>query len=93
MQTKLKFFDEFAKLAMGAAGVASQMQKDSKGFVQKRLETVIDKADFVPRDEFEAVKSMAAKARLKQDELEKRLDALEALLKEKKAPKAAKIKK
>ena len=90
MQTKSKVFDEFAKLAMGAAGVANQVQKDSKGFVRKRLESVLEEADFVPREEFEAVKSMAAKARLKQDELEKRLDTLEALLKEKKAPKAKK---
>jgi hypothetical protein len=47
-------------------------------FVKQRLEKLVGDMDFVPRDEFEAVKEMAAKARAENEKLEARIAALEA---------------
>lgn len=77
MQTRNPFFDEFAKLATGAAGVAQSMGEEARAFWRSQIERIIADMDLVRRDEYEAVKEMAANARAQADALSARLDALE----------------
>ena len=66
--------------AADAAGAAQSLRNEIDTFVKARLETLVADMDFVPREEFEAVKEMAAKARAENERLEARLAALEAAL-------------
>lgn len=91
MQTKGRLFDDLARVANGAAGTFSGVRHEIEGVVKQRLERVLADMDLVTRDEFEAVKDVAAKARLEQEALEKRVAALEGELA--KARKAAPAKK
>jgi len=77
MQTENPFLDAMAKLFTEAAGAAQGARAEFEAFVKQRLEKLIADMDFVPRDEFEAVKAMAAKARSENERLEARLAALE----------------
>ncbi len=83
MQTTGKFFDDIARVANGAAGAMSGMRSEIEGIVRQRLERLIADMDLVPRDEFEAVKAVAQKAREEQEKLEIRITELEASLKAK----------
>lgn len=80
MQTRNPFLDEFAKLATGAAGVAQSMGEEARAFWRSQIERIIADMDLVRRDEFDAVKEMAATARAEADAAKVRLDALEATL-------------
>jgi BMFP domain-containing protein YqiC len=82
MQTNNRLIDELARLAAGAAGVAASMREEAYVLARQRLERLLAGLDLVARDEFEAVKAMAAKARAEQDALAERLRALEARLAE-----------
>jgi BMFP domain-containing protein YqiC len=77
MQSENPFLDGLAKLVTDAAGAAEGARAEVETFVKQRLEKLIADMNFVPRDEFEAVKAMAAKAREDGDALARRLDALE----------------
>jgi hypothetical protein len=77
MQSENPFLDGLAKLVTDAAGAAEGARVEVETFVKQRLEKLIADMNFVPRDEFEAVKAMAAKAREENDALARRLDALE----------------
>jgi BMFP domain-containing protein YqiC len=63
----------------GAAGTLAGMGREAEGSARTRAREWIGGLDFVGRDEFEAVKAMAAAARDEADALRARLDALEAL--------------
>jgi BMFP domain-containing protein YqiC len=78
MQTRNPIFDEFAKLATGAAGVAQGVGEEARSFWRAQMERVIADMDMVRRDEFDAVKDLAAAARAEVDALKARLEALEA---------------
>jgi BMFP domain-containing protein YqiC len=78
MQTRNPFFDEFAKLATGAAGVAQGVGEEARSFWRAQVERIIADMDMVRRDEFDAVKDLAAAARTEVDALKARLEALEA---------------
>lgn len=78
MQTENRFFDDIAKLINGAAGTLAGMTREAEAATRERAKEWIGGLDFVSRDEFEAVKEMAAKAREEADALKVRLDALEA---------------
>jgi BMFP domain-containing protein YqiC len=78
MQTENPFFDGLAKLFTDAAGAAEGARAEFEVFVKQRLEKLVADMDLVPRDEFEAVKAMAAKARAENERLEARLEALES---------------
>lgn len=78
MQTENRFFDDLAKLINGAAGTLAGMTREAEAAARERAREWIGGLDFVSRDEFEAVKEMAAKAREEADALKARLDALEA---------------
>ena len=78
MQTRNPFFDEFAKLATGAAGVAQGVGEEARAFWRSQIERIIADMDMVRRDEFDAVKDLAAAARTEVDVLKARLDAHES---------------
>lgn len=78
MQTENRFFDDLAKLINGAAGTLAGMTREAEASARERAKEWIGGLDFVSRDEFEAVKEMAAKAREEAEALKARLDALEA---------------
>jgi len=78
MQTENPFLDGLAKLFTDAAGAAQSLRAEIDSFVKQRLEKLVAEMDFVPREEFEAVKAMAAKARAENEQLEARVAALES---------------
>ena len=78
MQTENPFLDGVAKLFTDAAGAAQSLRAEIDSFVKQRLEKLVAEMDFVPREEFEAVKAMAAKARAENEQLEARVAALES---------------
>jgi len=69
---------DFVKLVNGAAGTFAGMTREAQEGARERIKETVGGLDFVSREEFEAVKEMAAKARAENDALAKRLDALEA---------------
>lgn len=77
MQTENRFFDDFAKMMNGVAGTVTGMGREAEASMRERVKDWIGGMDFVSRDEFEAVKAMAAAARDEADALRARLDALE----------------
>ena len=78
MQTENRFFDDLAKVLNGAAGTIAGMGREAESNARSRAREWIGGLDFVSRDEFEAVKAMAAAARDEADALRVRLDELEA---------------
>lgn len=79
-QTNNRFLDEFTKLMTDAAGLAQGAQREVQTIMRAQGERVLASMDLVSREEFEAVKAMAAKARNENDRLEARIAALEAAL-------------
>ena len=78
MQTENRLFDDLVKFMNGAAGTIAGMGREAESSARDRAREWIGGLDFVSRDEFEAVKAMAAAARDEADALRARLDALEA---------------
>jgi BMFP domain-containing protein YqiC len=79
-QTTGRIYDEFAKLMTDAAGVAQGVRREAESVVRSQAERILRELDYVTREEFEAIKEMASKAREENDRLAARLDALEARL-------------
>jgi len=77
-QTNSRFFDEFAKLMTNAAGAAQGVRQEVDTLFKTQAERVLRDLDVVPREEFDAVREMAVKARQQNDALELRIAALEA---------------
>jgi len=80
MQSDNPILDGLARLVTDAAGAAQSVRSEVDTFMRQRLEKLVADMDFVPREEFEAVKAMAAKARSENEKLEARIAALEARL-------------
>ena len=78
MQTRNRVLDDIAKVAGGAASVLAGVKEEIEALARARAERLLAAMDLVTRDEFEAVRAMAAKARAEQEKLEKRIAALEA---------------
>jgi len=87
MQSQNRLFDDLVKMMNGAAGTVAGMAREGEGSMRERMREWIGGQDFVARDEFEAVKAMAAAARDENEALRKRIEALEARAKAPKAPK------
>jgi BMFP domain-containing protein YqiC len=79
-QTTNRFLDEFAKLMTDAAGAADGLKREITAVVRAQSERVLNEMDVVKREEFEAVKAMAEKARAENERLEARITALESQL-------------
>jgi BMFP domain-containing protein YqiC len=78
MQTDNPMISDFVKLLNSAAGTLAGMGREGKEAARERAREFFGGLDFVSREEFEAVKTLAATAREKCDALEARLAALEA---------------
>ncbi|HYD73941.1 MAG TPA: accessory factor UbiK family protein [Candidatus Binatia bacterium] len=83
MQTQSSVFDDLARLMTGAMGMAQGMGDEARSFMRAQADRFVAEMDLVGRDEFEAVKQLAAEARAEADELRKRVAKLEAALKNK----------
>ncbi|MDA8870944.1 accessory factor UbiK family protein [Rhizobiaceae bacterium] len=82
-----RMLDEFAKLMTDAAGVAQGARREAETVMRTQAERFMGQMDLVQRDEFEAVREMASKARLENEALRAEIDALKAQMS---APKKAK---
>lgn len=80
MQTQNRFFDDLARMAGGTLGLFTGLRTEVEAMVRQQLQRLLGDMQLVSREEFEAVKEMAAKARLAQELAEKRLAALESAL-------------
>ena len=86
MQSQNRLFDDLVKMMNGAAGTFAGMGREAEGSMREKMREFVGGTDMVSREEFDAVKAMAAAARDENDALRKRIEALEAA--PKKAPKA-----
>jgi BMFP domain-containing protein YqiC len=80
MQSQNRFFDDMARVASGAMGALSGVRGEIEARFRDQLERILAGMDLVSREEFEAVKAMAAKAREEQEVLQQRIAELEARL-------------
>jgi BMFP domain-containing protein YqiC len=78
MQTRNRLFDDVSQLMTNAAGVAQGMREEAETMIRGRIERFLADSDLVTREEFEAVRAMAQKAREENEALSARLAALEA---------------
>ncbi len=85
MQSENKIFEDFVKFVNGAAGTLAGVGREAEAATREKAKEWLGGLDFVSREEFDAVKAMAAAARDEADALKLRLDALEG-----KKPAAAK---
>ena len=79
-RTRGPFFDDFARLMTHAAGVAQGVRREIETVVRTQIERMLSGMNVVTREEFEAAKDMAARARDENERLEKRIAALEEKL-------------
>ena len=80
MQGGNKILDDFARMMTDAAGMAQGVKREAEGVFKSQFERMIRDMDLVTREEFEAVRDMAVKAREENGALLARLEALEAKL-------------
>jgi BMFP domain-containing protein YqiC len=79
-QTTGRLFDDLSRLITDAAGLAEGARREVETVVKAQFERLLAGMDVVTREEFEAVKEMAAKARSENEALAARIAALEAKL-------------
>ncbi len=77
MPTGKRIFDDAARMAGGAAGALAGIRHEVEALVRQQLDRLLDQLDLVTRDEFNAVKEMAAAARAENEALARRIAALE----------------
>ena len=77
MQTRSKFFDDIGQLMTNAAGVAQGARDEMDNAVKSLIDRWLADRDLVTREEFDAVRAMALKAREENEALRARLDALD----------------
>lgn len=77
-QTSNRLLDEFAKLMTDAAGAAQGVRREVETVMQAQAERMLEKLDVVKREEFEAVRAMAEKARTENERLSELVTTLEA---------------
>jgi BMFP domain-containing protein YqiC len=78
MQTRNKIFDDISQMMTNAMGVAQGAKEEAENAMKGLVDRWLADRDFVTREEFDAVRAMAQKAREENDALKARLDALEA---------------
>lgn len=78
MQTRNKILDDFSQLMTNAMGVAQGAKDEAETALSSMMDRWLADRDFVTREEFDAVRAMAQKAREENEALKARLDALEA---------------
>ncbi|MDO6484255.1 accessory factor UbiK family protein [Shimia thalassica] len=78
MQTRNKILDDVSQLMTNAMGVAQGAKDEAENAMKSMMDRWLADRDFVTREEFDAVRAMAQKAREENEALKARLDALEA---------------
>ncbi|PYG31203.1 accessory factor UbiK family protein [Pelagimonas varians] len=78
MQTRNKVFEDIGQLMTNAMGVAQGAKTEAENAMSSMMDRWLADRDFVTREEFDAVRAMAQKAREENEALKARLDALEA---------------
>ena len=78
MQSENRLFEDFVKMVNGVAGTMAGMGREAEASAREKMREWMGGMDFVSRDEFEAVKAMAAAARAENEALKARVAALEA---------------
>ena len=79
-QTSNRLYDEFARLMTEAAGVAQGVRREAETMFRSQMERFVADLDLVRREEFDAVREMASKARAENEKLVARVAELEATL-------------
>ncbi len=79
MQSRNKFMDDIGQMMTNAMGVAQGAKDEAETAVKGLVDRWLADRDFVTREEFDAVRAMAQKAREENDTLKTRLDAMEAV--------------
>jgi BMFP domain-containing protein YqiC len=80
MATNNRLFEDFARVAQGAAGALAGLRDELEARIKDQVDRVLSRMNLVRREEFDAVQAMAAKARREQETLAARLAAVEAKL-------------
>ncbi|WP_171120267.1 MULTISPECIES: accessory factor UbiK family protein [unclassified Ruegeria] len=80
MQTRNKILDDVSQLMTNAMGVAQGAREEAENAMKSMIDRWLADRDFVTREEFDAVRAMAQKAREENAALEERIAALEAKL-------------
>ncbi len=78
MQTRNKIFDDISQIMTNAMGVAQGAKDEAENAMKGLMDRWLADRDFVTREEFDAVRAMAQKAREENEALKARLDTLEA---------------
>ncbi len=78
MHSENPIISDFVKVLNSAAGTLAGMGREARDSARERFKEMMGEMDFVSREEFNAVKDMAARAREEAETLKKRLDELEA---------------
>jgi len=78
MQTRNRILDDMARVAGSALGTATGLRGEVEALVRERLRRALGEMELVDREEFEAVKAMAAKARTEQEAMAKTIATLQA---------------
>ncbi|TDL81957.1 accessory factor UbiK family protein [Palleronia sediminis] len=77
MQTRNKMFDDFSQLMTNAMGVAQGARDEAQTAMNGMIDRFLADRDLVTREEFDAVRAMAQKAREENEALKARIEALE----------------
>ncbi len=85
MQTRNKILDDLSQLATNAMGVAQGAREEAETAMKGMIDRWLADRDFVTREEFDAVRAMAQKAREENELLKARVEKLESLHREKSA--------
>lgn len=80
MSSENRLFDDLARVANGALNAVSGLRGETEALIRQQIERLLGSMHLVTREEFEAVRAMAAKARDEQEAMAARLAALEAAL-------------
>lgn len=78
MQTRNKFFEDMSQLMTNAMGVAQGAKDEAQTAMSSLMDRWLADRDFVTREEFDAVRAMAQKAREENEALKARIEALES---------------
>lgn len=92
MQSDNRLLDDLARMANGALNTLTGLREEIENRVRERVERLLADMDLVQREEFEAVKAMAQKARSEQEDLAAKVASLEQKLGQQPAQAAAKAK-
>lgn len=80
MQSRSRFLDDVSQLMTNAAGVAQGARAEAENAFRGMMERFLNESNLVTREEFDAVREMAVKARTENEALSARIAELEAKL-------------